>query len=99
MLPTSVAGGEYADGSSFLIAGSCAPGSVMLDGFLALIAPCGGLSGLPNEAAAAAVADIATPAEAVTRTSRRDNIFFSHLRLTGPGVVLFMFRRVSDSGA
>jgi hypothetical protein len=36
------------------------------------------LSGLPNDAAAAAVADIAAaPAAAVVRTSRRENIVFS----------------------
>jgi hypothetical protein len=50
----------------------------MLAGFLALIAPCGGSSGLPKEAAAAAVADIAAPAAAVARTSRLENIAFSY---------------------
>jgi hypothetical protein len=77
MLPTSVAGGEKADGSSFLIDGSCGPGSVTLAGFLPLIAPCGGSSGLPKEPARAAVADIAAPAAAVTMTSRLENIALS----------------------
>jgi hypothetical protein len=54
--------------------GFCGPGSAALAGFLALIAPCGGLSGLPKEAAAAAVVDIAAPAAAVARTSRLENM-------------------------
>src|SRR5258708_28896075 len=49
MLPTSVGGGENADGNWSLMAGFCGPGSVMLRGFLALIAPCGGSFGLPKE--------------------------------------------------
>src|ERR1700751_3124266 len=77
MLPTSVAGGENADWSCLLIAGSCGPGSVALAGFLALIAPCGGSSGLPKDAAAAAVAETAAPAAAVAMTLRRDNIIIS----------------------
>src|SRR5271163_4713835 len=48
MLPTSVAGGENALGNWSLIAGFCGPGSVMLLGFLALMAPCGGSFGLPK---------------------------------------------------
>src|SRR6202165_1296008 len=48
MLPTSVAGGENAAGNWSLMAGFCGPGSVMLLGFLALIAPCGGSFGLPK---------------------------------------------------
>src|ERR1700744_1070306 len=48
MLPVSVGGGENAAGNWSLIAGFCGPGSVMLFGFLALIAPCGGSSGLPK---------------------------------------------------
>src|SRR5260370_35897622 len=48
MLPTSVGGGENADGNWSLMAGFCGPGSVMLLGFLALIAPCGGSFGLPK---------------------------------------------------
>src|SRR5882672_2925374 len=62
---------------------SLQPGSVTLAGFLALIAPCGGSSGLPKEAAAAAVVDIAAPAAAVARTSRLENIAFSfHVNAT-----------------
>src|SRR6476660_4377511 len=48
MLPTSVGGGENAPGNWSLIAGFCGPGSLMLLGFLALIAPCGGSLGLPK---------------------------------------------------
>src|ERR1700726_340121 len=48
MLPTSVAGGENAAGNWSLMAGFCGPGSLMLRGFLALIAPCGGSLGLPK---------------------------------------------------
>src|SRR4029077_890696 len=77
MLPTSVAGGENAGGNCSLSAGFCGPGSGALAGFLALIAPGGGSSGLPKEAAAAAVVDIAIPAAAVARTSRLENMAFS----------------------
>src|ERR1700674_4073689 len=48
MLPTSVAGGENAPGNWSLMAGFCGPGSLMLLGFLALMAPCGGSFGLPK---------------------------------------------------
>src|SRR6266481_5686980 len=48
MLPTSVGGGENAPGNWSLMAGFCGPGSVMLLGFLALIAPWGGSFGLPK---------------------------------------------------
>src|ERR1700730_8904183 len=48
MLPTSVGGGENADGNWSLMAGFCGPGSLMLLGFLALMAPCGGSFGLPK---------------------------------------------------
>src|ERR1700678_2004647 len=48
MLPTSVAGGENADGNWSLIAGFCGPGSVALLGLTPLMAPCGGSSGLPK---------------------------------------------------
>jgi hypothetical protein len=50
---TSVAGGDDAAGNWSAIAGLCGPGSVRLAGFFALTAPCGGRSGLPNEAARA----------------------------------------------
>src|SRR5438132_7671804 len=49
----SPAGGEFAAGNWSAIAGLCGPGSVRLAGFCALIAPCSGASGLPNEAARA----------------------------------------------
>src|SRR5260370_4826593 len=82
ILPTSVGGGENADGNWSLIARLCGPGLVMLLGFVALTAPCGGSSGLPKEIAAfsgAAVAAFAavatTPAAAVVaNTSRLDII-------------------------
>src|SRR6266446_1430096 len=54
MSPTSVAGGDDAAGNWSAIAGLCGPGSVRLAGFVVLIAPCGGWSGLPNEPARAA---------------------------------------------
>src|SRR5215216_3008654 len=50
MSPTSVGGGEKALGNCDVKAGFCGPGSLALSG-LALIAPCGGSSGLPNVAA------------------------------------------------
>src|SRR4029077_7283372 len=51
--PTSVAGGDDAAGNWSASTGLCGPGSVTLAGFFAFIAPCGGSSGLPNEAARA----------------------------------------------
>src|SRR4030081_3713652 len=78
-LPTSVGGGENADGNWSLMAEFCGPGSVMLAGFLALIAPCGGSFGLPKEiscftgvALAAVVAVITAPAAVAASTSRLD---------------------------
>src|SRR5580700_577916 len=50
---TSVGGGEDAAGNRSASAALCGPGSVRLAGFVALTAPCGGSSGLPNEAACA----------------------------------------------
>src|SRR5215470_209404 len=78
MPPTSVGGGENADGNWSLMAGFCGPGSVMLLGFVALIAPWGGSSGLPKETAAFSGAAAAAVAAAVTTvvasTSRLDII-------------------------
>src|ERR1700736_4218437 len=83
MVPTSVAGGENAPGNWSLIAGFCGPGSLMLRGFLALIAPCGGSLGLPKAislftgvaSAVVIVAAVTTPPTAVAaNTSRRENI-------------------------
>src|ERR1700730_18480825 len=48
--PPSVAGGLRKDGKLLASAGFCGPGSVTLWA-LALIAPCGGKSGLPNDSA------------------------------------------------
>ena len=83
MLPTSVAGGKNAAGNWSLMAGFCGPGSVMLLGFFALIAPCGGSFGLPKVislftgAAFALVivaAVIAPPTAVAANMSRRENI-------------------------
>src|ERR1700760_4644296 len=83
MLPTSVAGGENAFGNWSRIAGFCGPGSVTLLGFLALIAPCGGSSGLPKvmslftgvASAVVMASAVNTPPTAVAANiSRRENI-------------------------
>jgi len=81
MVPTSVGGGENADGNWSLMAGFCGPGSVMLLGFVALIAPWGGSSGLPKEtagfsgaAAAAVAAAVTTPAATVVDNASRLDI-------------------------
>src|SRR5882724_998920 len=74
MPPTSVGGGENADCSRSLIAGSCGPGSVTLAGFLALIAPSGGSSGLPKEPAFAADTVIAAPMADAANRSRLENM-------------------------
>src|SRR6266850_6523790 len=83
MLPTSVGGGENADGNWSLMAGFCGPGSVMLLGFLALIAPCGGSFGLPKlislftgvAFAVVIVAAVTTPPTAVAASiSRLENM-------------------------
>src|ERR1700687_322662 len=88
MLPTSVGGGENAPGNWSLMAGFCGPGSVMLLGFLALIAPCGGSFGLPKvislftgvASAVVIVAAVTTPATAVAATmSRLENIVYYSL--------------------
>src|ERR1700730_15630875 len=85
MLPTSVAGGENAPGNWSLIAGFCGPGSLMLLGFLALIAPCGGSFGLPKvislftgvASALVIVAAVTTPPTAVA--ARLENIAYYSL--------------------
>src|SRR6266404_8587373 len=85
MPPTSVGGGENADGNWSLIAGFCGPGSLTLLGFLALIAPCGGSFGLPKAIslftgvafAVVIIAAVATPPTAVAANmSRLENIFY-----------------------
>src|ERR1700757_1690128 len=55
---TSVAGGLRNDGSLFARDGSCGPGSTSALGLVTLTVPSAGSSGLPNEAARAAVADV-----------------------------------------
>src|SRR5260221_14496309 len=72
MPPTSVAGGNCAEGNWLLMAPLCGPGSFRFPGALALIAPCGGWSGLPKEAARAAVAT--TPAADTASTFRLENM-------------------------
>src|ERR1700722_20849615 len=60
--PTSVAGGNCAEGNCLPMASLCGPGSLRFPGALALTAPCGGRSGLPNEAPRAAFAVTIAPA-------------------------------------
>src|SRR6266849_9444463 len=75
MLPTSVAGGDCGEGNWPARAGFCGPGSVMLAGLpLALMAPCGGRSGLPKDWACAACTAAATsePPAVTARRLRRD---------------------------
>src|SRR5580693_7725038 len=48
-----VAGGDTDAGNWSAISGLCGPGSVKLAGFVALTAPVGGVSGLPNPCARA----------------------------------------------
>src|SRR4030081_3958478 len=81
MPPTSVAGGNCAEGNSLPIASLCGPGSLRFPGALPLIAPCGGRSGLPNEAARAALAVITAPAADTASTSRLENIVVAPLKL------------------
>src|SRR5437763_9292841 len=82
-LPMSVGGGVVADGNWPAIAGLCGPGSVMLPRLLAFIAPCGGSSGLPKEAARAAVALIAAPAAVAANIPRREIIAYSSSPASG----------------
>src|SRR5216683_2123041 len=77
MPPTSVGGGNCADGNCLARASLCGPGSLRFPGPLALMAPCGGRSGLPKEAALAALA-VTAPAADTTRTSRLENIILSY---------------------
>jgi hypothetical protein len=82
MSPTSVEGGEAAEGNCSASAGLCGPGSVRLPG-LALIAPCGGSSGLPNSAARAAVVATA-PAAVAASTSRLEIMATPLVGAVGP---------------
>src|SRR6478609_8660477 len=75
--PTSVAGGFWTEGNCSPKAGFCGPGSVRLPGLLALIAPCGGSSGLPKVAACAPEPAMAAPAADMASKSRRENILGS----------------------
>ena len=71
---TLVASGVNAEGNCPASVEFCGPGSVALLGFaVVLTAPCGGSSGLPNEAALAAAAAVATlPAAVMANHLRRD---------------------------
>src|ERR1700722_3320468 len=73
--PTSVAGGNCAEGNCLLSASFCGPGSARFPGALALIAPCGGWSGLPKEAARAAFAVTIAPAAETASISRLENMY------------------------
>src|SRR3981189_3260233 len=74
MPPTSVAGGDCAEGNWLPMASLCGPGSLRVPRALALIAPCGGWSGLPKEAALAALAVLTAPAAEPANTSRLENM-------------------------
>src|SRR6201993_5360584 len=74
MPPTSVAGGNCAEGNCLARASLCGPGSLRLPGPLALMAPCGGRSGFPNEAPLAALAVTTAPAADTASTSRLENM-------------------------
>src|SRR5258707_7531120 len=80
MPPTSVAGGNGAEGTWLPMAGLCGPGSARFPGALPLIAPCGGRSGLPKEAARAAVAVITAPAADTASMSRLENMIITPLQ-------------------
>src|ERR1700740_3177883 len=69
--PTSVGGGDCAEENWLPNAGLCGPGSVRLSGFLALIAPWGGSSGLPKVAAREVVAAVSIAPEAVAISMSR----------------------------
>jgi hypothetical protein len=77
MSPTSVAGGDWAEGNSLAMAGLLGPGSVRLAGFCALIAPWGGWSGLPNVGPCALAVVVTAVVAAATNISRLDNIAHS----------------------
>src|ERR1700704_6225028 len=80
MPPTSVAGENCAEGNWLPMAGLCGPGSARFPGPLALIAPCGGRSGLPKEAARAAVAVMTAPAADTASMSRHENMIITPLQ-------------------
>src|SRR6266404_3558039 len=80
MLPTSVAGGDCGEGNWLAITGFCGPGSVILAGlFLALMAPCGGKSGLPKDWAWTFVAAPMSEPPAVTASRPRRDMGFMTL--------------------
>src|ERR1700682_5959134 len=77
MPPTSVAGGNCAEGNWLPRAGLCGPGSLRFPGPLALMAPCVGRCGLANEAAGAALAVLTAPAADTANTSLRENMMLT----------------------
>src|SRR6516162_852992 len=81
MPPMSVAGADCAEGNWLPSAGFCGPGSVRFPGPLALMAPCGGSSGFPNEAAFAADIVMAAPTADAANSFRLENINRSPLGL------------------
>src|SRR5271154_6546133 len=80
MPPTSVAGGNCAEGNCLASGSLCGPGSLRFPGPLALMAPCGGRSGLPKEAARAALAVITAPAADTASISRLENMVISPMQ-------------------
>src|ERR1700722_9854941 len=74
MPPTSVAGGNCAEGNCLPIASLCGPGSLRFPGPLALMAPCAGWSGLPKDAACEVLVVITAPAADTASTSRLDSM-------------------------
>src|SRR5260370_30725692 len=80
--PTSVDGGLRKDGRLLASAGFWGPGSVRLWGLVALTAPCGGRSGLPNDSAPLAVAArAATPPAAPAASTLRLESLLTYLNL------------------
>jgi hypothetical protein len=77
MPPTSVAGGDCADGNWLPITSFRGPGSVRFPGPLPLMAPCAGSSGLPKEAAFAADTVAATPSPETASKFRLEIIALS----------------------
>ncbi len=69
MPPTSVGGGLLNEGSTSRSCGFCGPGSAIAIG-VELIAPCAGVSGLPNSAALAAAAAPSATARAGGRADQ-----------------------------
>src|SRR6266446_6666902 len=93
-----VAGGEDAAGNWSAIAGLCGPGSVRLAGFVALIAPCGGSSGLPNEAARGPTERTDVAASPPAPAPSRPRLVTSTMTISGETVIVKGTRAVRTSG-